>query len=246
MTNLLNNPVFLLLMTGALLGFNFPLGKLAGQAEISPFVWAMVISLGGVLLLFPILALQKKIRIPRGREIRYVLISAVISYVLPNILLFSALPHTGAGFSGFMFALSPIFTLAFSLLVWRKPVAFQSLVGLSFGLVGAIIISASRSLSDDGPSTFWIIMALLVPFCLAIGNVYRTLDWPPESESDFLAFWSHCFAVLIFLITLPFAGSITQILDVSQSPEITLLQLLVAGVTFPLFFRLQKQGGPVL
>jgi len=39
----MQNPIFLLLVTGTLIGFNFPLGKIAGDANISPVLWAMIV-----------------------------------------------------------------------------------------------------------------------------------------------------------------------------------------------------------
>ena len=43
-------------------------------------------------------------------NLRYFLVTATVSYAIPNFLMFSAIPHLGAGYTGIMFTLSPIVT----------------------------------------------------------------------------------------------------------------------------------------
>ena len=99
----MQNPTFLLLITGTLIGINLPLGKIAGITGISPMIWSLIVSLGAAGLLLPLLVSQNRLALPRGRMVRYVIISALISYVIPNMLLFSVIPHAGAGYTGLMF-----------------------------------------------------------------------------------------------------------------------------------------------
>ena len=42
----MNRPLLLLIGTGAALGLNFPIGKMAMAAGVNPAIWAAVISLG--------------------------------------------------------------------------------------------------------------------------------------------------------------------------------------------------------
>ncbi len=246
MNRALQNPIFLLITTGTLLGLYFPLGKLAGQAHISPLVWAFLISFGSVMVLLPVLIWRGDLNLPRGKMVRYVIISGLISYTIPNALLLSTIPHTGAGFAGLMFALSPVFTLAFSTLFRLKTVGRLGLIGLFIGLVGAIIVSISRSTDTAAPSLIWIAAAMTVPLFLAIGNVYRTLDWPEGGTADTLAFWSHVVAIVLFLFLIIVSDTTPNVLLVFDVPTLTLSQIIVAGLTFPIFFRLQSIGGPVL
>jgi len=81
---LLQQPVVLLLVTGTLFGFNFPLGKIAGGEGISPMIWAMIVSLGACGLLLPVLVVKRRLVAPKGRVIRYVIVSALISFIAPN------------------------------------------------------------------------------------------------------------------------------------------------------------------
>lgn len=90
------NPVALLLMTGILIGFNFPLGKIAGEAGVSPILWSLIVSLGASGFLLPALLIKRKFIFPHGKMITYIMVSGLISFVIPNFLLFSTIPHAAA------------------------------------------------------------------------------------------------------------------------------------------------------
>ncbi len=240
------SPVFLLLVTGVLFGFNFPLGKIAGDAGISPVLWAMIVSGGVCVMLLPVLVIRRRLEIPKGRMIRYVIISALISFVIPNILLFSVIPRAGSGYTGIMFALSPVFTLALAALFRLKTPGWIGVIGIVTGLIGATIVSITRGVAPEAPAAIWIIAAMVIPMVLACGNIYRTMDWPDGALPDVLAFWSHGFSVVVFIALLLVTTGTVPLIELSQAPVSALAQAIVAGLTFPIYFRLQQQGGPVL
>lgn len=243
---LMQNPIFLLLVTGTLIGLNLPLGKIAGITGISPMIWSLIVSLGAAGLLLPLLVSQKRLALPKGKMVSYVIISALISYVIPNMLLFSVIPHAGAGYTGLMFALSPVFTLSLAALFRHKTPNKLGLIGIGIGLLGAVIVSISHGAAPEAPPVFWIIIALMVPAILACGNIYRTAYWPEGASPDVLAFWSHAFAVLVFVVLLLITRGSLPVAELALAPWAVAGQMLVAGLTFPVFFRLQQKGGPVL
>jgi len=178
--------------------------------------------------------------------IRYVIISALISFVIPNILLFSVIPHAGSGYTGLMFALSPVFTLVLAVIFKLSTPGRIGMLGIAIGLIGAAIVSITRASAPEAPPFIWIIAAVLIPMALACGNIYRTMDWPDNASPDVLAFWSHGFSVLVFSsILLVTKGSI-PVDELARAPLAALAQALAAGMMFPIFFRLQQKGGPVL
>ncbi len=246
MRNVTQSPVFLLLVTGILVGFYFPLGKIAGDASISPVLWAMIVSGGVCVVLLPFLLLKQRLALPKGRMVRYVIISAIISFVIPNILLFSVIPHAGSGFTGLMYALSPVFTLALAVLFKLKTPNRLGISGIIIGLMGASIVSFTRGSSPDAPAIIWILITLAIPMVLACGNIYRTMDWPENASPDILAFWSHAFSVVVFLIILLSTEGTIPLSQLGAAPLAAVAQALVAGITFPIYFRLQQKGGPVL
>ncbi len=242
----LRSPGALLLITGTLIGLNFPLGKLAGDAGVSPLTWAALISTSATSVLLPILLTTRTLVLPCVRIIRYAGISALISFVTPNLLLFTVIPHTGAGYAGLMFALSPVFTLLFASLLGMKVPGRLGRIGVAFGLAGACLVSVTRGVDPESPGSEWLLTALAIPVALAAGNVYRTLDWPKGVSPNVLAFWGHAFSSVVFLAALLLTRGTLPVEEILPAAGAAAAQALVAGLTFPAFFQLQRKGGPVL
>ncbi|WP_420555549.1 DMT family transporter [Roseovarius sp.] len=236
----------LLLYTGALLGTGLPLGKLAAAAGVPPLVWAMVISAGAAGVLIPVLVLQRRFALPRGRMLRYSAISGVLSFAAINALLFLLIPHVGAGYAGLMFGLAPVTTLAVTVMAGLAMPPRLGVVGIGVGLAGAALVAVTRGGADGAGGVGWPLLGVALPVILAIGNLYRTLDWPEGAHPAALAAWSHVFALLALgLLQLALTGDV-PLEHLHAVPHLVLPQMLVAGLTFPAYFALQRAGGPVL
>lgn len=234
----------LLLWCGTLLGVSFPLGKVAAGAGVPPVMWALLVSVGASLSLMPFLAAKGLLRLPRGKMLRYVVISGLISFAGINLMIFGLVPKIGAGQVGMMFALSPVATLAVSLMFGMKAPNALGIVGIGVGLVGALMVAFGRG-GVDG-TLVWSLLALSTPVVLAVGNVYRTLDWPAGAHPMALAFWAHLVAVLALIGVQIVRGEGLPVEAIQKVPGAATVQLIAAALTFPAYFRLQKIGGPVL
>jgi drug/metabolite transporter (DMT)-like permease len=239
------SPFLLLLATGTLLGLSIPLGKLAGDAGVPPVAWAFVISFGAASVLGAVLWLRGGLVRPDARRLRYFLVTALISYAIPNLLLFSVIPHVGAGYAGIMFTLSPVVTLLLSVLLGvRRPNAL-GVAGIAIGFAGALLVAFSRGGLDQPAALGWVLAAMLIPLSLAGGNIYRTLDWPKGAGPIELAIGSNAASAgLLFLLALLLngGGALGQLAAV---PGLAIAQMLAAAGMFAVFFRLQAVGGPV-
>lgn len=236
----------LLLYTGTLFGVNFPLGKIATQAGVPPLVWAMVVSAGAAGLLLPALAVQGRLTLPRGRMLRYCGISGVVSFAAINGMVFAIIPHVGAGYAGLMFALSPVATLGVTALAGLRTPPRLGVIGIGFGLAGAAVVALTRGGGAGAGGLVWPLLGFAIPVVLALGNVYRTLDWPEGAHPAALAFWSHLFALAAFVALQLGMGGGLALDSLGAVPLATGLQSLAAGLTFPAYFALQRAGGPVL
>ncbi|ENR34453.1 hypothetical protein P035_00344 [Brucella suis 06-988-1656] len=225
---LMESAPFLLIATGTLLGLILPLGKIAAQAGIPPEMWTFLFSASAGVILFAVLCLRKKRLGFSGGRFRYYICTALISYALPNFLILSAIPHLGAGFTGIMYTLSPVITLL-----------------LSIGFVGAAMVAMTRGEVGKPTDLLWIAAALLIPVLLAIGNIYRTLDWPKNSEPTELAAGSHLASAFILFICITLFTGRFPLESFALAPFAALAQSLAAAGMFALFFRLQAVGGPV-
>ena len=241
-----DSPALLLLLTGSLLGANFPLGKLANQASVSPVVWSWLIAVGAGLILLIVHVLSgHKLKFKR-RYLKYSFVLSVFAIVLPNILIFTVIPKLGSGFTGItgLFTLSPIFTLAFSSLWQVRMPTWLGIAGIAIGFAGAIIVTFTRGEISQPASLFWILTGLCIPLSLAIGNIYRTVAWPEDASPMELAIGNNAAAAIILSTILIFTFRTHELLDLWVIKEVALVQGLAAAAMFSVFFRLQQVGGP--
>jgi drug/metabolite transporter (DMT)-like permease len=235
----------LLLVTGGLLGLALPFGKIATDAGVPGIVWAFVVSLGaGGILLCALILSGGRVSLT-ARRMRYFVVTAAISYAIPNLLMFSAIPHLGAGYTGIMFTLSPIITLAFSILLGVRRPNPLGIAGIGVGFVGAVMVALTRGEAGQPADLSWVIIALLIPVCLAAGNIYRTIDWPGGAGPIELAVGSHLASAAILLAgILGFHGG-EALATLAKVPISVVGQAASASAMFAFFFRLQAVGGPV-
>lgn len=242
---LMESASFLLLATGTLLGLILPLGKIAAQAGIPPAMWTFLFSASAGVILFAVLLLRGKSLGFSGGRARYYVCTAIISYALPNLLILSAIPRLGAGFTGIMYTLSPVITLVISMgFGLRRPNAL-GIGGIVVGFIGAILVALTRGEVGKPADPLWVAAALLIPVFLACGNVYRTLDWPKNSDPTELAAGSHlASAIMLFAGILLFTGGF-PVETFALAPWAATAQAIASAGMFALFFRLQAVGGPV-
>jgi drug/metabolite transporter (DMT)-like permease len=245
MGSLWNSAAGLLFVTGGLLGLTLPFGKVAAAAGVPAVIWAFVISFGAGGTLLAARALHGAIRRPTPGMLRYFFITAAISYAIPNLLLLSAIPHLGAGFTGIMFTLSPVVTLLMSLaLRLRRPTGL-GLAGIAVGFLGAILVSLTRGEAGRPAEPIWIAAGLLIPVFLASGNIYRTLDWPKGAGPIELASGSHLASALLLVGVAFLSTGGTGFSPLATVPLLVMAQIAASATMFAFFFRLQAVGGPV-
>ncbi|MBZ0260180.1 MAG: DMT family transporter [Hyphomicrobiales bacterium] len=239
----MNRPLFLLLGTGAALGLNFPIGKMAMAAGVTPALWAAVISVGAGLAMLFIVAVTERGDLSRTSTLSFAIVSGFLSYVVPNLLTYSVIPKIGSGLAAIMFALSPVVTALLSVVLRVRPPNLLGIFGITLGLAGAGIIIFSRQ-ADFSGSTPWILLALLIPVFLGAGNVFRTMAWPFGASPRKLAAHTNLAAVPFLAIFIYAQTGTIDLAPLAAIPSLVAVQLVVSTVMFLMFFRLQQVGGP--
>ena len=229
----------LLLGTGGLFGAMFPLGKLASQAGVPPVPWSFVIAAGASTVL-GLYALLTRRAVPlEAHHLRYYLVSAAISFVAPNLIAFAAIPRLGAGFAAVMYTLSPVLTLAVSAAAGLRRPGPAGVAGIATGLAGALVFVFSRGQVDRPGDPLWIALALLIPVLLAVGNVYRTVDWPADADPLALAVGSNACAAGMLLASGLAVDGPGAFAPLFASLPLSAVQIAASAAMFALFFRLQ-------
>lgn len=241
----LASPGVLLACVGALLGVNFPLGKLAAAAGVPAVWWAAMISVSVTLALGVLLWIR---RVPAPIDVhhlRYFGITALVSYALPNLIIFAAIPRLGSGLTALFYTLSPILTVGLSGLAGLRRPGRLELVGIAIGLVGALLVVSGRGEVGRPAAMGWVLLALVIPLSLAIGNVYRSIDWPRDADGLWLAVGSNAAAAVMLLALALATSDMSAAARMLQLPWVVAAQVLAASLMFLLFFRLQQVAGPV-
>jgi drug/metabolite transporter (DMT)-like permease len=238
-------PIACLVLVGSLIGLTANLAKLAVAAGVAPLAFLLWSVLGAGLVLAILAVATGQVPPLRRRTVEYFLVSGLLSIALPNALIFSAVPHVGAGFAALSFAFPPLYTYGMALLARIERFRAARALGVGFGLAGALTLALSKSAEPD-VDLLWVAAMLATPVVVAAGNIYRTLRWPAGVSSLALAP-----GMLLGAALLLFAGAGAAGLPIAIPTDNALvLALLAAQVAtfstmYVLYFVLQRLAGPV-
>lgn len=234
----------LLLANGFLIALMLALAKAAtsqGLPAITYAFWQTLIA-GAVLLM----CTQKRRSLLEPRLTRYFLISGLTGIAVPNAIGFYLVTKLGAGFTGIMYALPPIFTFLLATSIGMEKRSWIKLTGLSIAVVACAWIVLQRHSEISNPNLLWFAMGLIIPAMLSIGNVYRSVAWPEDVKPMILA--SGTLLASAFTLGL-FAGLTgTSIFPESTGTHlvgIVVLQGLLTALTYLCAFELQRRSTPV-
>ncbi|WP_198334015.1 DMT family transporter [Psychrobacter namhaensis] len=239
-------PFICLLVGGALIGISTNLAKYAGEVGVTPLAFLFWSITGAAVILWVIAFIRQELPPLSARSFEYYFVAALISVAGSNLLLFSAIPHVGAGFVALIISLPPLLTYLGALTLRMERFSIIRALGVAAALMGAGVLAIRKFTAPDA-SIFWIVIALCGPVLLAIGNIYRTLRWPDKASPSALAPGMLMAAALLLLIfsALPNFSVTVPIKEWLPLGVITIQAGVFAG-QFLLLFVLQKTGGPVL
>ena len=238
-------PLLYLLSGGALLGLSTNLAKFANDMHLPALSFLYWSISGASLILLALAAYRRNLPPLTVRSVEYYLISALLGVAGANLLFFSAIPHVGAGFVALIITLPPLLTYVGALTLKMERFQLLRAAGVLSALAGAFTL-AFHKLSAPDADYLWILLALIGPVLLAIGNLYRTLRWPVGVSSDALAPGMLIAASILLLgVGLLPGFSLHVPMDRSLPMFLIAIQAVVFAGQFLLLFLLQKSGGPV-
>ncbi|MFI0471934.1 EamA family transporter [Halomonas sp. HMF6819] len=238
-------PLVYLLAGGSLLGLSTNLAKQAGEMALSPLAFLFWSLFGAALILLALAAARGRLPPVNARTLEYYTVSALVGVAGSNLLFFSAIAHIGAGFVALVITLPPLLTYLGALALKMERFQPSRGLGVLLALAGAMTLAAHKIATPEA-DVRWILLALLGPVLLAIGNLYRTLRWPPGVAGEALA-PGMLVAAVALLLGVSLLPGFTLAVPVRASVALLIaLQAAVFAGQFLLLFLLQKSGGPVL
>ncbi len=231
---------------GTLIGLSTNLAKVAYQQNIAPLPF-LAWSLAGAAFILCFISIAKKQPVLANKQaIHYYFIAALFSVVGSNLIFFSAVNHVGVSFVALTISLPPLLTYVAALSLGMESFSKWRATGVVFALAGtAVLVSASWSSAQSDRT--WIVITLLGPILLAVGNIYRTRHWPTGAKPEALApgMLLAATTTLIIIGTIVPGWSLAVQGGFNRYGLIALQSLVFSG-QFLLLFVLQKAGGPVL
>ena len=237
--------VLFLLLTGILLGTSTTLAKVATGRGLDPLAF-LAWSIVGAALLLAGVSLARGVRPPVGRRaIEYYVVAAFVTVAASNLIFFSAVPHVGASFVALAIAFPPLLTYLGALCLRMERLSAIRAAGVALALAGAATLAVLKLRAPEAAQG-WIALTLVGPVLLAIGNLYRTLRWPPGASPEALAPGMVATAALMLLAAGAIPGLTLRLPLTPSALGLVAVQAAVFAGQFLGLFALQRAGGPVL
>lgn len=238
---------WLLLIGGAsIYGSFFSASKFVAEAGVPTIAftfWQSAIG-GGILLI--IAALTGNLPKLRRDHLLSYAVTSLLGVVLSVIVLAFVAGKLQAGVITLAITLTPGMTYFFAVLAgvdrWRA----LSLLGLSLGLAGVVILVAPEGSLPSPDAAWWVLLLLVVPVCFAANNVFVAVVQPPEATSIMRATGLVVGAAVISFVLMMATDGFYAFW---QAPGMGFWGILWAGgincVTFFCMFEIIRRAGPV-
>ncbi len=220
-----------------------PLAKLAAAHGVSAPAFAFWQALGGGLGITLACRARSQRMLWNRRHLRYYALSGLTGITLPNLLVYLAIPHLGAGLASVAYTFPPLFTMAVAAALGVEPLSWRRSAGILLGFLGTLMIALPEGSLPPAASPLWLFVALGAPLSLAAGNIYRSRAWPPEGQPLPLAAGMLLGGAAELL---PLTASLDGAIPAGSGG---LLPLIAAGAltapAYMMFLELQRRAGPV-
>lgn len=235
----------LLLVIGFLVALMLPLAKVAIGGGMTALSYAFWQALGGGVLLW-LWSGRGGNSVPFRVTGRYFLVSGLTAIAVPNIVAFLVVEQVGSGLTSTLYAMPSLITYAIAVSIRMESPSLLRIAGLLLGVMGCIRIMSPETDGVGAAALPWLLLGLLVPLSLAIGNVYRTVAWPKGADARQLAPGMLIGGALVVALVMLAMGKLADMRVPSRDIALVLLvQAALSALTYRAFFELQRRSSPV-
>ncbi len=235
-----------MLCMGLVWGLQFSMAKVAMQGGIHPLGFTLATSISAGTLL-AIVARFRGAKVPLRRDFAvYALLAGATAVSIPNSIAALVVSHVPAGLAAVLNTLSPVITYAMAWAIGMEKRHNLRLLGIGFGLFGALLVLGPRASLPDPEMTPWVALCLFVPFFYALSNVYIARARPADVDSVALAASMQLgSAVCILPVALVLGAPHLPLPPQGPGDWALLVQCVLAGFGSLLFFEAMRIAGPV-
>ncbi|MGN6487681.1 MAG: response regulator [Devosia sp.] len=239
----------LLIACGALWGLVVPLAKLASEVEAHPVGLAILVDLLGAVLCIGISlkrgTLPKLSSLEPG-DIRFIVVFALISAVLNQVLVYSLASQLPAFIVSIVIVLEGFAVFLFAALMRTEVPSVKRFAGLGLGLAGIIVILLFGMPVNIEAHWVWVVLALLIPVTYAVEDLFLAERRP--AKLDAIALFGLVQVVSVVAL-LPIAGATGDFIPLEilqgQTGVVVLLMAAASNLAMLLFMLLIKTAGAV-
>ena len=238
--------LMLMLAGGIIAPLRFVLNKFAVEGGVPPFAfafWPMLFA--GILLLLTALARGERMSFERTHLRAYLLVGVFVVGVPMGVLTFLAdrLPQ---GLISMVVIFAPTMTYLFAILLGVDRLRWLSSAGLALGIGGILVIVLPDVSLPEPNMAWWLLLALLAPVALGLGNVLAVLARPPAMPPTVLAAGMMLSGAVLLAPVMAASGQIY--LFEGAAPGVNwnfLYATLLNAVFYTVFLELVRISGPV-
>ena len=238
-------PLILLLIFGGGVAATLMIGRVAITAGASPIALVVVQNLLAGLVLSALCVVQRRWPPLTGRLVIFFAITSLLGIAIPYALSFLVLAQVGAAVTSLVYLLPPLLTYVFAVMAGLDRHDSVKWLALAIGVLGASLALGAGIVGVADASITTLILAVMSPTALSIGNVYRTKAWP--IGIDLAAFSAGLLvvgAVWVLALAIAFDAPLSSAVA-SDTLGPTLINAALTAVAYLAFSKLQLVGGPV-
>jgi len=168
----------LLLLMGAAWGLEFSMLKLASEAGYSgPSVLLATLAIVAVALV-GITSLRRAWFRPTREIAVFLIVIAMLGYILPLLAALWAAPHVPAGIMTLIASFTPVVAVATALLLRTERVSPRRIAAVMCGLAAALLVLVPEVRLPQAGNLAWLIVVFAVPLTYGVESVYVSVAWP--------------------------------------------------------------------
>ena len=239
-------PLALLFTIGALWGFFFILIKTGVTGGVAPVSYVFWFSLISGTIVFCIGFVRREVPRLERRHLAYYLKASLARFTFANLILYTAQGKLPVGLMAVIMATTPIITYILSLIFRVERLIGVKVVGVIFGIGGALMIVLPKSSLPDPSLAVWVLIGFCVPLMHGSAYVLLSEKHRPEGSTSLGIAAGTLFVTAILSLVLALgAGQFQMLLPPFSTGQLALLlHATLAGFNFFAMFELIRIAGP--
>ena len=171
-----------LLIAGMIFGLNAPLSKVASSFASHPLGYTLWVNVFVVVICSVCVLYRRSFPALSWSLVRFVVLWGILGALLGDVVMFFVLTAIPASTMSVIVVMASFMVFAIAALIGQEKANLKRFAGLLTGLMGILVIVGTGNSSGSIASTWWILLALVVPLSYAGEGLYLSARYPKELD----------------------------------------------------------------